>query len=173
CRQEKNLQRRSGSLRPSIAREDPSLLRTGMSARRSGWKGKKESRFLIGLALAPNPSAMAMDDAMDGSQADAMPAKFVAGMETLKWGKQFVGVGHVVPYTIVADKEDGRGLMFDASEFDARVRCFGGEFPGIFQQVLQGGPEQNRIAASGKLFANDDLNAAMRVALPEFAGDLL
>ena len=72
-----------------------------------------ECSALICFAFHPNPSAMAMDDPLDYSQANAGSGKIHFVVQALEHAEKPIGVLHVKTYAVVAHAIDGSGFSAD------------------------------------------------------------
>ncbi|MBA2543328.1 MAG: hypothetical protein H0V17_27040 [Deltaproteobacteria bacterium] len=70
------------------------------------------------LTLRPHPSAVAMNDALDGRESDPGPREVGRRMQPLERREQLVRKGHVEPGTVVADEERARAGIVDLANFD-------------------------------------------------------
>ena len=61
--------------------------------------------------LGPDPAAVAVDDALDGGQADARARKLRGFVQALKRPEQLVRIGRVKPGAVIPDKEDGVSFL--------------------------------------------------------------
>jgi hypothetical protein len=81
---------------------------------------------------------MAMNDSLDGGQANTRAFVILSGMQTLEGPKQLVYISHVEARAIVAH-EKGRAIVdLLRAEFDAGGVALAGEFPGIVEEILEG-----------------------------------
>ena len=108
-----------------MSRERRAGMRSAGRRARGGLFGQceVEGRALVGLGLRPGPPAVARDDAADVGQANPGAFKFVLAMQPLENAEQFVGVFHVKPGAVVADKDDRfqRGFILTADGDDGGV----------------------------------------------------
>ena len=88
---------------------------------------------MIDLAVRPDAPAMTVDDAVDRGQADTGAAEFFGVMETLEETEKLMGVSHIEASPVITDKESDFACIqiLAATEFDAWLRCFTCEFPGV------------------------------------------
>src|SRR6476659_3030311 len=87
------------------------------------WQGKIKCGAVIYLALSPDSTAVAIDNALGGRQTNASPGKLAGGMQPLEHAKQTTRVIHVEPRSIVPYKKCGRRILGHA-HFNFGVRLF-------------------------------------------------
>src|ERR1044071_6555586 len=96
------------------------------SPRRVAVKREVEGGALADPPLGPDPSAMAMHDALHVGQADAGARELGDRVQALERDKQLVGEVHVEPRAVVAHEE--RALVaLGGTDDDARARDAAGE----------------------------------------------
>ena len=106
---------------------------------------------------------MALDDAPDAGQADAVAPELVGVVEPLERLEQLAGVGRVEAGPVIADvAADGGVAGGCGAELDGGAVAAGGEFPGVF--------ELPRSAESVAWLASDRGRRITGVALPVDAG---
>ena len=88
---------------------------------------------------------MALHDALRRGQTDAQAAELVRLVQALERLEQLVCAAHVETRTVVAHAEVGLTVRLAGEHPDVCLRCGGGVFPGVVQQVLQQGIDQRRI----------------------------
>src|SRR4051794_33063195 len=69
------------------------------------FQGKIEGRSLVRRSFGPNPSLVSMNDPLHDGQSDSRSLKVPIGMKPLKNVKQFAGVLHIEPDTVVFHKK--------------------------------------------------------------------
>src|SRR5690349_835812 len=103
------------------------------------WQRKIKRGALVEGAPGPDAAAVAVDDALDGCQADAGALKLALVMEFLEQAEQPVSVGWIKSDAVIAHKKTGFGAS-SKSKFDEGVWVPGSEFPGVFQKTFQHQP---------------------------------
>ncbi len=103
---------------------------------------------------------MAVDNALDGGQANAGSGVFGLFMHALESAEQFLGKSHVETHSIIAHEESLAVFHLGLAEFDARRRAWTGKFPGVAEQVGQHNFEQPRVAQGRQTGLDDQLNLA-------------
>lgn len=94
---------------------------------------KPESRSLVHLALGPDASPMALDDAGNGCQPDAGSLEVARIVQALKRLEQLVGIRHVEARTVVPYPQDPFPIFIERRpEFDACRRSLRSIFPRVF-----------------------------------------
>src|SRR5258706_7105444 len=98
---------------------------------RLGFRQRKiKGRAFVLFTFRPGVTAVAMDDAANVGQPNASALKVRRAVQALKNAKEFVGVTHVEPYTVVAHKNDVLGCRGAAADFNlcrfARASVFEG-----------------------------------------------
>jgi hypothetical protein len=96
---------------------------------------EKERRAPPRLALRPNASAVAMDDPLNGSQADASTFEILLVMETLEHSEKFIRILRVKADAIIADKECSDAVGLAGADADNRPFAFACEFGCVRKQV--------------------------------------
>src|SRR5205809_5532570 len=99
------------------------------------FQGKIEGRSLVRCSFSPNPPLMAMNDALHNGQPDSGSLKVPVGMKPLKNVKQFAGVLHIKPDTVVFHKKSRFSALRPASHFDASQVAGARVFNSIAQQI--------------------------------------
>src|SRR5579859_901452 len=102
---------------------------------------------------------MAVENALDGSQADPGAWEFGGGMEALEHAKEARRVGHIKAGAIIADEEDRLGLGKPA-KFNEGFGLMGGEFPCVAKQVFQHDPQEALVATGLQAGGNEEFNRA-------------
>jgi hypothetical protein len=122
-----------------------------------------------------NRPAMAMEDPLHRGQANPRSWKLTAGMQSLEWSKQLVGIGHVETCPVVSYIELRPGLVPIASiagaEFNARMRALATELDGIIEEVGQRDLKQMRIALRAQTGLNDKFRVPAGIGIPEPGDD--
>src|SRR5450755_2866191 len=115
-----------------------------------------EGRALAGLGFGPDAPAVPVDDALHGGEADAGALELELAVQPLKGAEELVGVLHVEAGAVVANEESAA----EPAKRDQRGRILGGELPGVAEEVLQGNPEQARVAVGHQVRLELDLHLA-------------
>ena len=126
--------------------------------------------------VGPDRSAVSLDDALDGGQADPAPRKALLVMQSLVQIEQAIHVAHVEADAVVRNTEDPATLRVGGRvQFDRWLRDRCSVFPGVAQQVLENDPQQGRITVRLQVLADSHLDAARRLVsrkgLDHFVGD--
>jgi hypothetical protein len=113
------------------------------------WKRKIKNGALTRFALGPGPSAVAINDSADISQANADAFKFVGTVKSMEEAKEPFGMGHIKTGAIVFHEKDEfvTRLVFAADLNSCRVllACI---FQGVFDQINPDLPQESRIAVN-------------------------
>src|SRR5581483_10416382 len=132
-----------------------------MSVRSSCMSGslhcKVECRALADARLGPDPSAVAVDDALHDRQADAGPLEIFGAMQPLEHAKELVGVFHVEADSVVADEEDPFTAVVAGADLHRRAVTLARILECVVDQVHEHLLEQRRVAADGWQLANGNL----------------
>src|SRR5437588_5867355 len=134
-------------------------------------EGEVEGCPLVHGPLGPHPTAVTIDDALDGGEADARAFELVAAVETLERAEQLSGVSHVEARAIVADEVNGLALLALPTESDLRrvaLRC---ELPGVAQKVREHDLQQALVAVRFEVVFDADRQRTCGVALPQLCDD--
>src|SRR5262249_34882552 len=113
---------------------------------------------------------MAIDDALDGGEADAGAWKIGGRMQTLEHPKELGGKIHIETRAVITDKESGLRLVGKA-KFDLRFLLFGGEFPGVAQEIIEDQPKQRLVPVGAKVRSNGPLDFSFRFGFTQFIHD--
>src|SRR6185503_9800105 len=89
---------------------------------RAAVEGEVERRALAGPALGPDPSAVAMHDALHARQPDPGARELADGVQALERREQLVGELHVEPGAVIADEERALVTGIGRADLDPRVR---------------------------------------------------
>src|SRR5439155_2532259 len=108
-----------------------------------------DGRAMIRGRLRPGPPAVAVNDPLHGSQANARSIELALLVQALERGKQFVGVSHIEARAVVSH-EVRLLLAVGAPESDRGVWFTRGEFPRVAEQVLQHDAEQMDVAGGAQ-----------------------
>ena len=109
-------------------------------------------------------AAVPMYDPLNGGQADAGSLEFFEAVETLERAEELIGVSHVETGAVVADEIDALTLFVMSADRDLGVGLFGGEFPGIAEQICQGDAEQVGVRRRDKIGLDLHMDAALPLA---------
>src|SRR6202167_6465528 len=94
-------------------------------------------------------------------------------MHSLERLDQLPGVGGVEASAVVAHEKDAaRGLVWGHPELDGCVVAFGGELPGVVQQVLQYRADKRRVRRGQGRLLDDEAHMAVRCLALEIRGDV-
>src|SRR5256885_4895750 len=113
---------------------------------RGGLEREEEDGSLADFRFGPDAPAVPVHDALHGRKPDAGSRVFGRGMQALKRAEELVGVGHVEARSVVADEEGRAAAILQGADFDVRLRRLRGELPRVSNEVVEGGPQQMRIA---------------------------
>src|SRR6188508_3423674 len=101
-------------------------------------QGEVERGAFADLAFGPDVPAVAVDDALDGGEADAAAWKVRRRVQPLERPEQVRGEVRVVAGAVVANVERGHAMLIPGrANFDRRLLAAAGELPGVLDQVLQ------------------------------------
>jgi hypothetical protein len=78
---------------------------------------------------------VAADNPLHAREPYTVPLEFALGVQPLKGAEQLSGILHIKASSIIADEDDRLPFFLARSEFDARVRLFSGEFPGLASEA--------------------------------------
>src|SRR3984885_9458167 len=127
-------------------------------------------------AFGPGVPAVAFDDPLDADQADSCARKLGDRMKSLERLEQLVYKGGIETGSVITDiAADFRVLRRDAGELDGGLIALRGELPGVFDQVLHHGTDENPICGCPDIGADAEPNLAARLAgvqLNREGGDL-
>ena len=76
---------------------------------------------------------MTMDDPLYRRQTHSGAIVIFCAVQPLEHAKQFVGIAHIKPHTIVPNKKDSLVAILLAADDDVRLVSFAGKFQGIAQ----------------------------------------
>src|SRR5216683_1130490 len=108
------------------------------------------------LRLGPHSAAVTLNDSANGGQSDSGSGKFAFKVETLESAKKPVGIFHIESRTVIAHKVDGSIRLPLDADFNADMRLFSREFPGIAEKVFQHSSKQHRISIRHQIRSNDE-----------------
>src|SRR5260221_4532828 len=94
-------------------------------------------------------------------------------MQTLESPEQLTYIRHVETRAVIADEINGFIVFRFRSKFDLRVLPFGGEFPGIVQEVFQNGLQKAWVTTCFQIRSNLEVYSALRLGALKFRGDVL
>src|SRR5688572_26840954 len=95
---------------------------------------------------------MAVNNALNRSQADACTIKIVRTMQPLKCAEQFIGVSHIETSSVIPDEVFGLVPALALSKRYFGFLAFGRELPGVSQKVFQYDPNKPFIPNRGDIF---------------------
>src|SRR5580658_5830748 len=130
-------------------------------------------RAVSDFPLGPDPTALALDDALNRRQADSRSREIARQMQALKSPEQLAGVRRVEAGAVVPDEVFLIAVLSGTSEFDSCMQLFGGEFPGIAEQVGQHDPHQAWVRFSNETIGNHDFGVTPRRGGSQFLGHLM
>src|SRR5256714_6544645 len=130
-----------------------------------------EGRPLAHGPFGPDPSAVTVDDTLDGGEADARALELVPAVETLERAEQLSGVCHVEARAVVADEVDGLAPLALPTESDLRRVALRGELPSVAQKVREHDFQQALVAARLKPVFDVDRHCASGVARAQLCDD--
>src|SRR5437899_9609478 len=96
-----------------------------------GWNREIKGRAAVHHAFSPDPAAVAMDDASHIRQADAGALELAGRVQPLEHTEQFVGIAHVKPDAVVADKENRFIVGMHGPDLDLRFFARAGVLEGV------------------------------------------
>jgi hypothetical protein len=99
-------------------------------------KSEVKGRAFRRLPFSPNASAMALDNALYGCQADAKAGEISLRVKPLEWDEKFISGRHIETRAVVPDKIDGFIINPGTPELYFRRVYFAGKFPGIPQKII-------------------------------------
>src|SRR5882762_7553162 len=139
---------------------------------RGGLEREEEDGPLADFRFGPDASAVPVYDALHGREPDAGSGVFVRGMQALKRAEELVGIGHLETRTVVADKIGRASAILQGTDFDAGLGRLRGELPRVSYKVIEGGPQQMRIAFGAHPVPDRDFHRAAGLALLQLAHHL-
>jgi hypothetical protein len=104
-------------------------------------QGEIKSRPPVHRTFCPHTPAVAMDNALDGGEADAGPFELSSLVNPLECAKKFPGVSHVESGAIVPDIKCRRSFVGHDTDFNRCLFLFAREFPCVAKEVLQYHPQ--------------------------------
>jgi len=104
----------------------------------------------------PKYGPMPRDDPLYGRQTDPGAFKLGIQVQPLKWGKEFVCVGHVKSGPVISDEKYGLVPFVFLTNSDLCLRVFGGEFPGVSKQVFEDDGDQAFVAVCLESISDPD-----------------
>ena len=102
------------------------------------------------LGFRPNSSAMFLNNALHGGQADSGAFKLFGGVQALENSEELVGIFHIEANTVVANQNGGFVFTFDLKYFDHSGFALARELDGIGKQVHENLFQQIRIALNDR-----------------------
>jgi hypothetical protein len=75
-------------------------------------ESKVEGCAFARFAFRPYASAVAMNDALHGGEADSKAPEFLVGMKAMERQEHHLGAGGIKADTVIADEEDGAAVLF-------------------------------------------------------------
>src|SRR6266436_5322727 len=113
-------------------------------------QGEAKGCTLIDDALGPDSAPMPPNHSLDGCQTDARAPKLALIVQPLEWGKQMVGPRHVESGAVVPHEISAYAVgLRQGTKFNAGAGAFGGELPGVAEQILEHDSQQPRVALDG------------------------
>src|SRR5437899_791412 len=128
---------------------------------------------LADFPFGPDAPAMPVHDALYGRKPDAGAGVLGCGMQALKRSEKLVGVGHLEARPVVADEKGGAPAILQGADFDAGFGRPRGELPSVSDEVLEGHPQQMRVALGAHPVPSRDLDCAAGIALLQLTHHLL
>src|SRR5207302_1886250 len=107
---------------------------------------EEENGPLADFPFGPDAPAVPVHDALHGREPDAGAGILGCGMQALKRAEKLVAVGHLEARPVVADKIGRAPVILQGADFDARFRRLRSELPRVSDEVIEGGPQQMRVA---------------------------
>src|SRR5437588_4428594 len=92
---------------------------------------------LVRLGLSPDAPAVPGNDAVHTGQSHSCTLKFFLQVQSLKHSKEFIGIFHVKPYSIVTDPKNRVSVLHVLAYLNESIRPGAGEFDGIRKQVAE------------------------------------
>jgi circadian clock protein KaiC len=160
-------------------------------------EGEVEGGAAVDGALGPGAPAVAFDDPLDADQADAGAVagaeagataaaiagggagaggagagKFAGAVEALEGLEQLVRVGGIEADPVVADTAADRGLILGGGgELDDGVVAPDGELPGVLDQVVENGADENTIRGGPDAVLDGEADPAAGITGSQAVGD--
>src|ERR1700722_1722734 len=100
---------------------------------------------LIDFPFGPYPAALALDDALNSRQANSRSWKILCRVQALKGPEQLAGVRLIEPGAVIPHEVFPAAVLSGTSKFDAGVGLFGGELPGVAEQVGEDNSQKARV----------------------------
>src|ERR1700687_3130759 len=100
---------------------------------------------------------MTVDDPLNDGEANPGAFEFLRGMQALERSEQPLRVLQIKTHSIVSDEAGRQSLLFEATEFDLRVRSLRGKFPRISDQILEGDLKKTLVAVDEGVFLDREL----------------
>jgi len=115
---------------------------------------------------------VAFDDPLDAGQADAGAGKIVGGVESLERLEQLAHKGGVEADPVVAHMAADRGLIVGGGgELDGGVVAPSGELPGVLDQVLKHGADENTVRGHPDAVLDGEADPAAGITRSQAVGD--
>jgi len=116
---------------------------------------------LFDFPFRPYPAALALDDTLNRGQPNSSSREIAGRVQALKSPKQLAGVrlveaGAVVPHEVLP-----AAVLAGTAEFNPGMRLFGGELPGVSEQIGQHDPQQARVGFSDETIGNHEFSVAL------------
>src|ERR1700722_5343222 len=138
---------------------------SSLDPRRCRAEGEVEGGALADGAFGPDAAAVTFDDPLDAGQADAGTGEIGNRVEPLERLEQLVDEGGIEAGPVVADVAADVGVPGRSSaELDGGVLAFGGELPGVLDQVLQHGADQGAVRGDPDAVVDGEADGATRLA---------
>src|SRR5450755_653524 len=135
-------------------------------------EGEVDGGAAVDGPFGPGPAAVALDDAPDAGQADAGAGELAGAVQPLERLEQLADVGRVEAGPVIAHvTADGRVAGGCGPELDGGAVAAGGELPGVFEQVVQHGPDQGAVRDGPDAFLHGHPNLTAGVAGAEPVAD--
>src|ERR1700734_2551185 len=135
---------------------------SSLDPRRCRAEGEVEGGALADGAFGPDAAAVAFDDPLHAGQADAGAGEIGDRVEPLE---QLVDKRGIEASPVVADVTADPGVPGRSStELDGGVLAFGGELPGVLDQVLQHGADQGAVRGDPDAVADGEADDAAGLA---------
>src|SRR5579871_465818 len=119
-----------------------------------GWKGEEECRALPRLRLYPDPAAIALDDALANSQADA-GAGILMPVQALEYAENLPGVAGLDSDSVVLHRELPVPVLGSGIDQNLR-RLAGSVLQGVAHQILKQLHQTNLMGVNHGQLANRD-----------------
>ena len=104
---------------------------------------------------------MPIDDALHDGQTHTRAREFGRRMKPLKNSEQLAHIRHIEAHPVVPDV-NRRCIHVGATEFDACIGGFSGEFPSISEKVIDNETQKPFIALGGDLRGNREFYGSTR-----------